>query len=134
MPKGDESLSAEQLLARAAAVDDTDPFHYVSRYVGMANAKIGIRRNELTKRTNELTDEQIQASQEANELTKSLLKSNEEASRQNERSAELMNAATLQLAKSTESLNKATWVLVAVTFVQALIAFAALYVSISSRK
>jgi hypothetical protein len=100
-----------------------------SRYLGLANAKMGIESNNLSKRTQELTEEQIKVSKRANELTEKLLLSNEQSSRDSEKNAELMNSATLQLAKSTISLNWATWVLVGFTAIQALIAFAALYVS-----
>jgi hypothetical protein len=124
MARDDDKLSVDELLRKAAAIDDLDTFKSVPRYIGMANSKIGIESNQLTKRTQELTEEQIKVSNRANELTEKLLLSNEQASKQSERDAELMYKATEQLAKSTRSLNWATWVLVAFTAVQALIAIA----------
>jgi hypothetical protein len=94
------------------------------------------RANELNEKlidgnhaSRQIADQQLQASKEANSLTERLIASNEEASRQNDEHARLMNSATEQLAKSTNSLKRATWALVAFTAVQALIAFAELYVS-----
>jgi hypothetical protein len=129
MARDDDKLSVSELLQRAAAIDDIDTFKQVPRLIGLANSKIGIENNQLTKRTQDLTESQIRISARANELTEKLLFSNEQAGKQSEHDAELMYKATEQLATSTRSLNRATWVLVAFTAVQALIAIAALYVS-----
>jgi hypothetical protein len=77
---------------------------------------------------------QLDASEKANRLAEDLLLSNKQAGEQGEKNAKLMNDATEQLAKSTSSLKWATWALVAFTAVQALIAFAALYVSMHPSK
>jgi len=95
---------------------------------------MGMENIKLTKRTQELTEEQIKVSSRANELTEKLLLSNEQASKDSKANADLMYKATEQLAISTISLNRATWVLVAFTAVQALIAFASLYVSMHQGK
>jgi hypothetical protein len=129
MARDEDKLPVDELLQKAAAIDDIDHFKQVPRLLGLANSRIGIESNQLTRRTQELTAEHIRASTRANELTEKLLLSNEQASKQSERDAELMYKATEQLATSTRSLNRATWVLVAFTAVQALIALAAFYVS-----
>jgi hypothetical protein len=77
-----------------------------------------------------IASNQLAASVRANSLAEQLLLSNKQASEQGEKNAKLMNDATEQLAKSTSSLKWATWALVAFTAVQAIIAFAALYISI----
>jgi len=97
-------------------------------------ACLDIARVKLTTAEQEIRTKQIELAREGNSFSEKLLKSNEDASKQDEANAKLMNSATEQLAKSTRSLNRATWVLVAFTAVQALIALAALYISISSRK
>jgi len=130
----------ESRLPIATLISMAGSSHYIrdpeitSRYLGLANAKMGTESIKLAQRAHELTDEQIKVSSRANELSEALLLSNEQASKQSERSARLMYNATEQLAKSTRSLNRATWALVAFTAVQALIAIAALYISISSRE
>ncbi len=99
-------------------------------------AEIKVQQNQLllAEKSRELAERQLQASKRANFLTEHLLESNEKARQQDEENAVSMNGATEQLASSTRSLNRATWVLVAFTAVQALIALAALYVSISLKK
>jgi hypothetical protein len=125
----DALLAAEELIKRAAAVDNVDTFKLVNRYLGLANAKIALENNRITECANELAQEQIRVNEDSNRLAERQLLSSEEAGRQSERNAELMNSATQQLAKSTKSLNKATWALVCFTAVQAVIALIALYVS-----
>jgi hypothetical protein len=127
MTRDDYNLSAVELLQKAVDIDITDPFKEVPKYIGMANSKLGIENNQLTKRTQELTEEQIKVSIRTNELTEKLLLSNEQASKDSKTNAELMYKATEQLAKSTRSLNWATWVLVTFTAVQALIAIASFF-------
>jgi hypothetical protein len=123
----DESeRSVDELLKTVATTSKDQPLVW-NKTIAIANAKLGIENNELTKRTQELTEEQIKVSKRANELTEKLLNSNEQASRENEKNAELMNKATQQLAKSTNLLNLATWVLVGFTAVQAVIALVALF-------
>jgi hypothetical protein len=116
--------------------------------VEIAGAKLRQEQIRLVNRANELNEKlldsnnasrviaakQLTASEKANNLAEELLSSNKQASEQSEKNAKLMNDATGQLAKSTSSLKWATWVLVAFTAVQALIAFAALYVSMHSSK
>ncbi|MGA2352609.1 MAG: hypothetical protein ABSF70_19405 [Terracidiphilus sp.] len=126
-------LSVDELLKSAAINSKDQPLAW-NKTIAIANAKMGLENNNLIRRTHELTEEQIKASNRANELTEKLLLSNEQASRDNEKNAELMNNATLQLAKSTKSLNWATWVLVGFTGVQAVIAIAQLYVSMHPSK
>ena len=130
----DESkLSIEALLSRAGNSDfarDT----IRSEYIGLATAKIQMENNALIKRSHEIAEKQLNVSNEANDLTRRLLASNDQSSKENEKNAELMSSATLQLAESTKSLNRATWVLVGFTSLQALIAFAALYLSILAKK
>jgi hypothetical protein len=126
MARDDDKLPIDALLRMAAATDDLDTFKLAPRYIGMANVKIGIESNQLVKRTQELTEEQIKISSRTNELTEKLLLSNEQASKQNEMNAESMNKATQQLANSTKWLTIATCGLVLFAAVQALIAFIAL--------
>ena len=127
MARDDDKLPIDALLRMAAATDDLDTIKLAPRYIVMANVKIGIESNQLVKRTQELTEEQIKISSRTNELTEKLLLSNEQASKQNEMNAESMNKATQQLANSTKWLTIATCGLVLFAAVQALIAFIALY-------
>jgi hypothetical protein len=124
MAEDESQLPYETLVSRAGNSNFTRDPDIWSRYIALANAKMGIENNNLVKRTQELTEKQIEVSSRANELTEKLLLSNEEASKQGEKNAELMYKATVQLAKSTRSLNWATWVLVIFTAVQAFIAIA----------
>ena len=123
----DESkLTIEELLSQAGNSNyQRDTIR--SEYIGLVTAKIQFENIALTKRSQEISEKQLDVSNEANELTKKLLLSNEQASKENEKNAELMNKATQQLAKSTNLLNLATWVLVGFTAVQALIALATLF-------
>jgi hypothetical protein len=123
----DESkLTIEELLSFAGNSNyqrDTIRMEYIE----LAKAKIQLENIALTKRNQEISEKQLDVSNNANELTKRLLLSNEQASKDNEMNAKSMNNATQELAKSTASLKWATWALVAFTAVQALIAFVALY-------
>jgi len=92
----------------------------------MAEVKLQLENIALTKRSQEISEKQLDVSNEANELTKRLLLSNEQARKQNEENAKSMNAATQVLANSTKWLKWATWALVLFTAVQAAIALAAL--------
>lgn len=103
--------------------------------------KLVSRANELNERLLDGNDasrvtaaKQLSVSEKANSLAEDLLQSNKQANDQSEKNAKLMNEATEQLAKSTSSLKWATWALVAFTAVQALIAFAALYISMHPSK
>ena len=123
----DESkLTIEELLSFAGNSNyqrDTIRMEYIE----LAKAKIQLENIALTKRNQEISEKQLDVSNNANELTKRLLLSNEQASKDNEMNAKSMNNATQELSKSTASLKWATWALVAFTAVQALIAFVALY-------
>jgi hypothetical protein len=127
MSHDESKFTVEQLISIAGNSNyDRDPGIW-SRYLEMAKAKMQLENIALTKRSQEISEKQLDVSNEANTLSKKLLLSNEQASKESEENAELMNNATQELAKSTRSLNRATWVLVAFTAVQALIAFVALY-------
>jgi hypothetical protein len=123
----DSELTIEELIARVGNFDYRHDQPLWTRYAKMAEVKLQLENIALTKRSQEISEKQLDVSNEANELTKKLLLSNEQASKQNEENARLMNSATDELAKSTKSLKWATWALVAFTAVQALIAFVALY-------
>ncbi|MGA9062026.1 MAG: hypothetical protein WB341_10220 [Terracidiphilus sp.] len=101
---------------------------------GRARTCLEIANLRLAQEDQSLKRQQIEAAKLANSLSERILKGNEESARAASQSSAAMNKATQQLASSTSGLNKATWVLVGVTFVQAIIAFAMLYVSISSHK
>jgi pantothenate synthetase len=123
----DESkLTIEELLTHAGNSNfqrDTIRMEYIE----LAKAKMQLADIALTKRNQEISEKQLDLSNQANTLTQRLLISNEQASNQNEENARLMNEATQKLAESTKSLKWATLALVAFTAVQALIAFVALY-------
>jgi len=123
----DESkLTIEELLTHAGNSNfqrDTIRMEYIE----LAKAKMQLADIALTKRNQEISEKQLDLSNQANTLTQRLLISNEQASNQNEENARLMNEATQKLAESTKSLKLATLALVAFTAVQALIAFVALY-------
>ena len=134
MAEDESKLAIETLMSLAGNSNYIRDPEITGRYLGLANAKMGIEHNKLIMGTQKLTEVQIQVSSRANELTEKLLTSNEQASRDNEKNAALMNSATLQLAKSTKLLNWATWVLVGFTAIQAVIAVATLYVTIMAKK
>ena len=137
-----ERMSVDELLQRCAMeLKVAGNSGSADVHIGRASACVNIALTKIQKRQVELEEQkqlqaqaQIEIETQANELTKELLKSNKQASEQNEKNAALMNHATEQLAKSTSSLKWATWALVAFTAVQALIAFAALYVSMHQSK
>jgi hypothetical protein len=122
MAEDESKRPIDELLSLAGNSNYISDPVLTSRYLGLANAKLGIESNELSKLNQELIKKQVASSEKANSLTESLLLSNETASKQNEKNAESMNQATKELARSTSSLNRATWVLVAVTAIQAVIA------------
>ena len=138
-------MEVSELLKRA---DDSVETPDAVQSLHIAEIKLQQEQNRLAGRANELNEKllncnndsrviavkQLYASEEANRLAERLLLSNKQAGEQNEKNAALMNHATGQLAKSTSSLKWATWALVAFTAVQALIAFAALYVSMHLSK
>jgi hypothetical protein len=116
-------LSTEQLIEQAAELA-TRAGNSMSTSVSdvQSRACLDIAEIRLIQADQALRTKQIELSTKANELSSTLLESNRIACEQSEKNAEQMNKATIQLAKSTESLNRATWVLVGVTFVQAVIA------------
>jgi hypothetical protein len=119
----DESkLPTEQLISMAGNSNYISDPHLWGRYTELAKVKIQSENIALTKRNREISEKQLDVSNEANALAKRLLISNEQASRENGTNAELMNSATSQLARSTSSLNRAIWLLIAFTAIQALIA------------
>jgi len=90
MAEDESNLPIESLISNAASsnyIRDPDTW---SRYLGLANAKMGMENIKLIQRTQELTEEEIRVGSRANELTEQLLLSNERASKQSERDAELM--------------------------------------------
>ncbi|MDE3150230.1 MAG: hypothetical protein KGL37_12240 [Acidobacteriota bacterium] len=124
--ENESNFSVDQLLNHVGNIHLHD--HNIwGKTIAIANAKLGIESNTLTKRTQELTEEQIKVSSRANELTEKILLSNEQASKDNKANAESMNEATKQLANSTRWLTIATFVLVFFAAIQAFIAFLALY-------
>jgi pantothenate synthetase len=123
----ESELTVEELISRVGNFDYRHDQPLWTRYAKMAEVKLQLENIALTKRNQEISEKQLDVSNEANELTKRLLLSNEQASKDSEKNAELMNNATQELAKSTKSLKWATWVLVGFTAVQALIALAALF-------
>ena len=119
--------TAEQLIALAGESRlDNDP-DTRGQYLHLAEAKMQWENIGLTKRSQEISEKQLDVSNETNTLTGKLLLSNVQASKRNEENAKLMNTATEQLAKSTASLKGATWALVFFTGVQAVIALVALF-------
>ncbi|MGD0345478.1 MAG: hypothetical protein ABSA85_01915 [Terracidiphilus sp.] len=131
MAEDESKLPVETLISMAGNSHYTRDSEITQRYLGLAEAKMHLESIALTKRNQEIAERQLDVSNEANALTKKLLISNEKASKQNEENALLMNGATQQLATSTRSLNRATWILVVFTAVQAFVAAAALYISIT---
>ena len=127
MSTNDSELTIEELIARVGDFNYRHDQPLWSRYAQMATAKMQLENIGLTKRSQEISEKQLDVSNEANLLTKRLLLSNEHASEQNEANATLMNSATGQLAKSTKSLKLATWALVGFTALQAIIALIALF-------
>jgi hypothetical protein len=127
MSDNDGELTIEELVRRVGDFNYRHDQPLWTRYAELAKAKMQIESIRLTKRSQEISEKQLDVSNEANELTKKLLLSNEQASKENEKNAKLMDDATEQLANSTKSLKWATWALVGFTAVQALIAFVALY-------
>jgi hypothetical protein len=134
MSNNDNELSVDQLIARAGQYEFKHDQNLWLRYLRLAEAKMQSENIALTKRNQDISEKQLDVSNEANSLTKKLLLSNEQASKQNEENARLMNDATQQLATSTRSLNRATWILVIFTAVQAFVAAASLYISVFTKK
>jgi hypothetical protein len=122
----DSELTVEELISRVGNFDYKHDQPLWTRYAKMAEVKLQLENIALTKRSQEISEKQLDVSNEANELTKRLLLSNEQARKQNEENAKSMNAATQVLANSTKWLKWATWALVLFTAVQAAIALAAL--------
>jgi len=137
-----QKKTVDELLAKAD--DPNANSEHSAQALHFAEIKLQQEQIRLVSRANELSEKlldsnnesrviasnQLAASVRANSLAEQLLLSNKQASEQGEKNAKLMNDATEQLAKSTSSLKWATWALVAFTAVQAIIAFAALYISI----
>jgi hypothetical protein len=127
MTNNDGELSIEELIARVGDFAYRHDQPLWTRYATMATAKMQLENIRLTKHTQEISEKQLDVSNEANELSRKLLASNEQASKQNEENAKSVNDATEQLASSTKSLKGATWALVGFTAVQAIIALIALF-------
>ena len=134
MAEDESKFPIETLISMAGSSHYIRDPEITNRYLGLATAKMQLENIALAKRRQDISEKQLDVSNEANVLTAKLLLSNEQASTENKKQAGSLNRATVELARSTSGLNRATWILAIFTGIQVVLAIINFYVSLQMKK